>query len=219
MSFLNNNDSKGARLSSGALLGAVALHAAVLWGLIMQPQPSVRLPQVLEFALLEPTAQLEKVAPRPHPAPAQPSQVAPPPTATEPEPRRTEQAQPAAAPVASASSEAAPPRNAVADALPVPAMAAAESLPVFDAAYLRNAIPPYPALSRRLREAGRVMLQVRVNPQGLPVSVAVHVSSGFKRLDSAAREAVEGWRFVPARRGTMPIEATVLVPLVFHLES
>jgi len=213
MSFLNNNDSKGARPSTGALLGAIALHAAVLWGLIMQPQPSVRLPEVLEFALLEPTAQLEKVEPRPYPAPAQPSQVAPaPPTATQPEPR----AQPVTAvPTTSAGSEAAPQTIAI----PVPAMADAESLPVFDAAYLRNAIPPYPALSRRLREEGRVMLRVRVNPQGLPMSVAVHASSGFKRLDSAAREAVEGWRFVPARRGSMPIEAAVLVPLVFHLES
>lgn len=55
MNFLNNNGSKSARLSTSAVLGAVALHAAALWGLIMQPQPPARLPEVLEFALLEPT--------------------------------------------------------------------------------------------------------------------------------------------------------------------
>ena len=228
MRFLNN-DNKGARLSSGALLGAVALHATALWWLIMQPQPVVRLPEVMEFALLAPTAQLEKVAPRPHSAPAQPPQVTPAvpaqipqvkpaaPAAAEPEPQHIEKAQASAAtptaPAASAQKVTA--SNAVA-ALPV---TATESSPVFDAAYLRNATPPYPALSRRLREEGRVMLQVRVDAQGLPVSVAVHASSGFKRLDSAAREAVAAWRFVPARRGAVPIEATVLVPLVFNLES
>lgn len=218
MSPLNSSDNKDARQSTGALLGAVALHAAALWGLIMLPPPFARLPETLEFSLLGFTAQLEKAEPSPRQAPAQPPRPAlAVPTAAESEPQRTEQEHVVATaqttPASSARSEAT--TTAAMGALPA---AVAESSPVFDAAYLRNATPPYPALSRRLREEGRVMLQVRVNPQGQPVSVAVHASSGFKRLDSAAREAVEGWSFVPARRGNIPIEATVLVPLVFNLE-
>jgi protein TonB len=45
--------------------------------------------------------------------------------------------------------------------------------------------------------------------------VDIKQSSGFPRLDEAARAAVERWRFVPARQGTEAVEASVLVPLHF----
>ncbi|MBL8423926.1 MAG: energy transducer TonB [Candidatus Accumulibacter phosphatis] len=89
----------------------------------------------------------------------------------------------------------------------------------FDAAYLHNPKPVYPVASRRLGEEGRVLLRVRVSAQGLPAEVDVKQSSGFPRLDEAARAAVERWRFVPARRGTEAVEASVLVPLQFSLDS
>jgi protein TonB len=49
--------------------------------------------------------------------------------------------------------------------------------------------------------------------------VDIKQSSGFPRLDEAARAAVERWRFVPARQGTEAVEASVLVPLHFSLDS
>ena len=88
----------------------------------------------------------------------------------------------------------------------------------FDADYLRNPPPAYPAMSRRLREEGRVLLLVRVSPQGHAESVQVRQTSGFERLDEAGLAAVRQWRFVPARRGDEPVAATVLVPLEFKLE-
>jgi protein TonB len=51
------------------------------------------------------------------------------------------------------------------------------------------------------------------------MSVEVKQSSGFIRLDDAARSAVERWRFVPAKQGGEAIEAWVLVPLHFTLDS
>ena len=39
------------------------------------------------------------------------------------------------------------------------------------------------------------------------------------RLDRAAQEAVTRWRFVPARRGDVAVEAWVLVPIVFKLQG
>lgn len=73
--------------------------------------------------------------------------------------------------------------------------------------------------SRRLREEGRVVLRVRVSADGLPATVELRTSSGSGRLDRAAQSAVERWRFVPARRGSQPIEAWVLVPIEFKLQG
>ncbi|MCV2217363.1 energy transducer TonB [Thauera sp. Sel9] len=87
----------------------------------------------------------------------------------------------------------------------------------FDADYLNNPKPPYPPLSRRLREEGQVMLRVLVSVDGMPSRIEVRTSSGSERLDRAAEQAVSRWRFVPAKRGDTPIEAWVLVPIVFKL--
>ena len=89
----------------------------------------------------------------------------------------------------------------------------------FDAAYLNNPRPGYPALSRRLREEGQVTLRVLVSPNGQPAQVELRSSSGSERLDRAARDAVARWRFVPARRGDTAIESWVLVPIVFKLQG
>lgn len=95
----------------------------------------------------------------------------------------------------------------------------AVALPSFNAAYLRNPAPRYPAASRRAGEQGTVMLRVLVTRDGLPSRVDVEKSSGSPYLDAAALEAVKAWRFAPARRGDESIESWVLVPIVFRLEG
>jgi periplasmic protein TonB len=91
--------------------------------------------------------------------------------------------------------------------------------PNFDAKYLNNPAPAYPQVSRRAGEQGTVMLRVMVRRDGLPTSVEIEKSSGSRNLDAAAREAVWGWRFVPATLGADPIESWVLVPVVFRLDG
>jgi TonB family protein len=91
--------------------------------------------------------------------------------------------------------------------------------PRFDAAYLNNPAPAYPPTFRRLHEHGVVLLRVRVTPEGHPAEVLVERTSGSGRLDSAAINAVQQWKFVPARRGSEPAEAWVIVPLQFELRS
>lgn len=108
----------------------------------------------------------------------------------------------------------------VASAPPAPpAPPAPIVLPRFDADYLQNPAPVYPALSRRVGEQGRVLLRVVVGPDGTPQSVELRQSSGSHRLDEAALEAVRRWRFIPARQGNTPVAAAVIVPIVFSLES
>ena len=90
--------------------------------------------------------------------------------------------------------------------------------PSFNAAYLSNPAPRYPLIARRNGEQGTVTLKVLVTREGMPASVSVDKTSGSAHLDSAALEAVRSWRFAPARQGTQPVEAWVLVPIVFRLE-
>jgi len=87
--------------------------------------------------------------------------------------------------------------------------------PIFNADYLENPPPPYPQLSRQRGETGQVLLRVYVTADGRAKRVDIDKSSGFERLDTAARNAVSGWRFVPARRGSEHVAAWVLVPIAF----
>ena len=88
----------------------------------------------------------------------------------------------------------------------------------FDADYLRNPAPPYPPLSRRIGEEGRVILRVSVNPQGSADSVDIKTSSGSSRLDESAQKTVRSWKFIPAKRGETAVQSWVLVPVIFKLE-
>lgn len=85
--------------------------------------------------------------------------------------------------------------------------------------YARNPPPPYPWEAFVQRQQGRVDLLVDVDEQGRPRRVAVEHSSGSRFLDEAARTAVQGWRFVPARRGPQPITSMCRVPIQFRLED
>jgi periplasmic protein TonB len=106
---------------------------------------------------------------------------------------------------------------------PIPAAVAVAPPPVdvipprFDAAYLDNPAPTYPALSRRAREEGRVVLRVLVSADGRAQTIEIARSSGSERLDEAAIDAVRRWRFVPARRGDANVAAQVQVPVAFSL--
>ncbi len=89
----------------------------------------------------------------------------------------------------------------------------------FDADYLRNPAPPYPPLSRRMGEEGKVVLRVSVNPHGNADSVEIKTSSGSPRLDESARKTVHHWKFIPAKRGEAAVQSWVLVPIIFKLEQ
>jgi protein TonB len=86
-----------------------------------------------------------------------------------------------------------------------------------DANYLSNPKPIYPSVSRRQGETGVVRLRVHVGADGQALEVELKDSSGYPRLDQAAREAVAHWYFVPARRGDSPVASWVVVPIVFSL--
>jgi protein TonB len=87
-------------------------------------------------------------------------------------------------------------------------------------AYGSNPRPPYPLAARRLGLEGRVLLEVVVRPDGRAATVRVRQSSGYGMLDDSAVETIRTrWRFVPARRGGMPVESTVTVPIRFRIRE
>ena len=90
--------------------------------------------------------------------------------------------------------------------------------PHFSVAYLRSPLPVYPAAARKLGLEGVVVLRVHVSAGGAAEHVAVARTSGVAVLDAAALRAVQGWTFVPARRGDTPIANRIDVPVRFQLE-
>ncbi|MEN9559312.1 MAG: hypothetical protein RLZZ502_523, partial [Pseudomonadota bacterium] len=66
-------------------------------------------------------------------------------------------------------------------------------------------------------EEGKVLLRVYVDREGQAQQVEIKESSGFERLDKAARETVRRWRFIPAKLGNEAVAAWVLVPINFSL--
>lgn len=189
-------------------------HAAVI-GMILQLSPQARqaLDSVIHATIILPKPAVKPPEP-PTPPPRQPKQN----PARHPEPLLTAAPLPES-PVPSFIVAETPPTPAPHDpAPPVPPVEAVPQPfipPVFNADYLENPPPPYPPMSRRLGEKGRVLLRVFVSAGGHAELVEVKTSSGYERLDEAARSAVSDWRFVPARRGEKQVAAWVLVPISF----
>jgi periplasmic protein TonB len=85
--------------------------------------------------------------------------------------------------------------------------------------YVRASPPVYPRESQRRREHGTVILRVLVDEAGRPAQIQVEQSSGFERLDLAAREAVEKFLFRPYEVNGIPHAAQVLIPIGFDRRS
>lgn len=227
----------------GALCGAILVHAALMLGLFhygAARSNSVRLLDVFSvvvlseaLALVEPLPVVPEEVPPPQQAPepfAEPEPVPEPPVTQQrpavpdpptirPRPKPKEE---------SRAKSAKPPRETAVAAHSGPAPSATPvalahretyTPPRSDADYLHNPRPTYPRQARQQRMQGRVLLEVRVSEEGVPLTVALRSSSGFTLLDQAASEAVLRWRFIPARRGGRAVEAAVEVPIRFVINE
>lgn len=205
-------------LQSVSLGAILLLHGAGLWALSRQAQ-QVTPPKpasALFVSFVTPPAP-EPVKP-PEPLPPVPP---PPEPVVKPKPRVIATAQPAPSPEAMTvepppPDEPAPAESMAVAAEPGPPEPAPVEKPRFDMAYLNNPAPSYPAMSRKLKEQGQVLLRVLVSAGGDALQVEIERSSGYSRLDDAAQRAVRKWRFVPAKRGEEKVEGWALVPIVFE---
>ncbi|MBI2312457.1 MAG: TonB family protein [Betaproteobacteria bacterium] len=201
-----NYDTLGFAGRIGAVLGGHVL----LLVLVVQASPELR--QAIAPIMVSLITPARPLPPSPAPTPPRRSDPKPravaqpvaPPRAPEPVANAITVETPVREPAPAA---AVPPAPAVSAGAPPPPLVP----PRFDAAYLRNPAPPYPALSRRLGEQGKVLLRVFVGADGRPQQVEIRTSSSSARLDRAAKEAVGQWRFVPARQGDQAVGGWVIV--------
>lgn len=207
-----------------ALVSALALHAVVITAILTHPPTraaiATAMPIMVSLIISAPVS-TPQTPPKPlpvRPKTEQPKPVEPLPLITSTSVAPAQIAAPAPPVRDLPPIEAAPSRT---ESAPAPAAASAPSLvsPRFDAAYLQNPPPVYPALARRLGEQGRVFLRVLVAADGVAHQVELKTSSGSARLDHAALDTVKRWRFVPARQGDQAVAAWVVVPISFALEG
>jgi protein TonB len=90
---------------------------------------------------------------------------------------------------------------------------------VTDVAYLQPPAPKYPPESKRSGEEGLVVLRVLINELGRAARIEVERSSGYARLDAAARAAVERALFKPYLENGAPRMALAMIPIEFTWRS
>ncbi|HEX4879821.1 MAG TPA: energy transducer TonB [Limnobacter sp.] len=208
------------------LIAVVAAHAlGLVWAARQWADlPPTITPPSVTGVLLAPEP--EPAAPPPPPAPPPPAPKPQPKPAPVPKPASKPEPTPMAAPKPEPAAEASPapaappaPVAPVQQARPAPEAPAPVTPPRTDAAHLNNPAPQYPALSRRLGEQGRVLLDVYILPDGSVGEIKLNKSSGFDRLDNAALQAVKTWKYVPAKRGDKPIPYWYVQPVSFVLNN
>ncbi len=205
------------------IVSVVFLHVAALWGLqsgLLRRAVEVIVPAEILSEFIEPPA--PKVIPPPAPprlpvrqpvakASVAVRSIAPEPMAiTDPTPSPN-----VPTGVTVPATVAAPIPTPVAAG---PTVSARVEMPSSDAAYLQNPKPPYPAMSKRLVEQGKVVVRVLIGVDGNAQKAEVKQSSGFERLDQAALGAVLRWRYVPGKRDGVPEAMWFNVPISFVLE-
>lgn len=208
-------------------LSVVVFYVAALWALqsgLLRRAVEIIVPAAILSEFIESPAP-KVVPPPPAPVPVKPQQVvqkvqaAPPPqlqAIVEPTPAPT-------APTGVVDPAPAPPIFVPVAPVAVAAPAAPPAppkveLPSSDADYLQNPKPPYPPISKRLGEQGKVVIRVLINVNGTADKGEIKRSSGFDRLDQTALNTVLRWRYVPGKRAGVAETMWFDVPINFVLE-
>ena len=113
--------------------------------------------------------------------------------------------------------ESVDPQAAVAESESTPSQPAPP--PPTAAVWLEGPDPEYPRLSIRSGEEGSVVCVLTIEPDGRVSAVYVLVSSGFPRLDRAAREALLQWRFRAASSEGQPVQSSLEHTVTFELQG
>ena len=190
----------------------VVLHGLLFWainsGLARKFVKVIKGP--VEAVLLEETKP-DIPPPPPHPPP---KNLPPPPPAYVPP---VEVAVAAPTPVNAIAAVSNTPQP-VAPPSPMPVVAAA---PVVTAAVISASScekPEYPSASKRLEEEGTVTLKFLVGADGKVIESAVEKSSGFRRLDEAARAGLSKCQFKPGTVDGKPQQTWASMKYTWRLE-
>jgi periplasmic protein TonB len=192
----------------------VLLHLLLLWAINSGLARSFvkKLKGPVEAVLLE--EQKPDIPPPPPPPP--PKNLPPPPPSYVPPVDVQVNAPPPVNAIAAVSNTPQPP----APPSPLP-VSNAPAAPVRTGAVVNSANcekPEYPSASRRLEEEGTVSLRFLVGVDGKVIQAEVDKSSGFRRLDEAARAGLAKCQFKPATVDGKPEQAWASMKYTWRLE-
>lgn len=179
------------------LVVVVALHVVVIYALVegLKRAGIEVLPPPITTKIVE---EKNKTEPPPPPPPP-PTMDLPPPPFIPPPTINLQQPPPRQNTIHQVSKEPTPPPPKPAPPGPV------VRAPVVKASGCRT--PEYPSISQRLGEEGTVILQMLVGTDGKVTDSRVATSSGYERLDEAARRALSRCRFEPGTEDGKPVQA------------
>ncbi|PKO75246.1 MAG: energy transducer TonB [Betaproteobacteria bacterium HGW-Betaproteobacteria-15] len=208
------------------VIAVVGFHVLGLWalqtGLLRRAVELVVPVQVMAEFIELPQPQVTPTPPPPQPQPAPvPKRVTPP--APRPAPQPVAIADPTPSPTAATGitepqPPAPPPQTPMVVAEPAPPAPPKIELPSSSADYLNNAPPPYPPLSKRLGEQGKVTVRAFIEVNGTASKAEIRTSSGYERLDQTALQTVLKWRYIPGKRAGVPEAMWFNIPINFVLE-
>jgi protein TonB len=212
---------------SGAVLLA---HLALLWAMGqtgLEQAANLEEAQVIMASVMveSPTPPAPQPKPQPQAKSVSPAVPQPRPTPI-PTPLPTVSKQAEASPSAPVMAPVVTPVVAATNSAPAAAPSTSASkpappslvLPSSDADYLNNPPPTYPRISKRMGEQGTVIVHVFIGLQGTAEQAEIRTSSGYDRLDKAALDTVQRWRYVPGKRHGNPEAMWFNVPVRFVLE-
>lgn len=217
-----NDYASGQRRPSKHLMGfalVVLLHGLIFWainsGLGRQFVKIIKAP--VEAVLLE---EAKPELPPPPPPPPPPKNVPPPPPPAYVPPADVVVRQ---APSAAAITAVSPTPPPAPTPVPTPPPPPAPPPPMVRVAAVINAAsscqkPEYPSASRRNEEEGTVQLRFLVGVDGLVVESQVEKSSGFARLDEAARSAMSRCQFKAGTLDGKPEQSWASMKYTWRLE-
>ncbi|MBN2712872.1 MAG: energy transducer TonB [Planctomycetes bacterium] len=79
--------------------------------------------------------------------------------------------------------------------------------------------PEYPEISRKRGEEGSSAFTITVSKTGKLINIALSKSSGYHRLDKAARGALVAARFEPAVSGGRHVDSSKTIIITFRLDE
>ena len=201
------------------LTAVVVLHGLLFWainsGLARKFVKVIKGP--VEAVLLEEAK--PDIPPPPPPPPPPPKNLPPPPPAYVP-PAEIQVAAPspvnAIAAVSNTPLPVAPPSPLPVQSTPQPVSPPVQTAAVISAASCEK--PDYPSASKRLEEEGTVQLKFLVGVDGKVIESAIEKSSGFRRLDEAARAGLSKCQFKPATLDGKPQQSWASLRYTWRLE-
>jgi protein TonB len=179
----------------------VLLHALLLWAISSGLARDV-------VRMTENTVEAVLMTEAPPPAPTPPPKTPPPKTPAPPPP----------APTSTAPTSTAP---AITQA-PTPPAAAPAAPAIRTGAVIQAgahcAKPDYPSASRRMEEEGTVTLKFLIGADGKVLQADIEKTSGFTRLDEAARNALSKCQFRPGTVDGKPEQSWASIKYTWRLE-